>query len=82
MFALLSNNVSRNMCIRLTKYLQLEIYENLHSHLILLFLNLIRWGKKNRVGGGRFQFNEELINIRKLNYQNYMNSQIILLTWS
>ena len=31
-------------------------------------------------GGGnlRRQLNEELINIQKLNYQNYMNSQIIL----
>ena len=34
-------------------------------------------GEEEWGGGGRCQFNEELINIRKLNYQNYMNSQIV-----
>ena len=39
---------ARNNCIRLTAYLQLHIYGNLHSHLILRFW-LDRGG---RVGGG------------------------------
>ena len=47
------------------------------------FLSLFRWERKieskNRGRGrGRCQLNEELIDIQKLNYQNYMNSQIIL----
>ena len=34
--------------------------------------------KKRGRGRGRCQLNEELIDIQNLNYQNYMNSQIIL----
>ena len=57
----------------------LHIYKNLHSHLILRFLSLFRWGRKNRGRGeGRCRLNKEIINFQKLDYQNYMNSQIIL----
>ena len=34
--------------------------------------------KKRGRGRGRCQLNEELIDIQNLNYQNYVNSQIIL----
>ena len=47
-FALFTDNLSRNNCIRFTGYLQLHIYENLHSLSILRFLGLFRWGRKNR----------------------------------
>ena len=62
----------------------MDIYENLHWHLTLrLFLSLFRWERKieskNRGRGrGRCQLNEELVDIQKFSYQNYMNSQIIL----
>ena len=62
----------------------MDIYENLHWHLTLsFFLSLFRWERriesKNRGRWrGRCQLNEELIDIQKLSYQNYMNSQIIL----
>ena len=35
-------------------------------------------GRKGGGGGGGCQLNEELIDIQNLNYQNYVNSQIIL----
>ena len=57
-------------CIQLTVYLQLHIFGNL--------LEVCPDGGGRIGGGGRCQLNEELINIQKLNYQNYMNSQIIL----
>ena len=63
------DKLSHSNCIRWTAYLQLHIYENLHSHLILRFLSLFRWGRKNKGRGeGRCQLNKELINIQKFNY--------------
>ena len=49
-FALFTDNLSRNNCIRFTGYLQLHIYENLHSLSILRFLGLSGGGGK--IGGG------------------------------
>lgn len=79
-FALFTDNLSRNNCIRFTGYLQLHIYENLHSLSILRVLGLFRWGRKNRGKEvvGRYQLKEELINILKLYFQNRMSSQTIL----
>ena len=78
-FALLSNNFSRNNCVRLAAYLQLHIYEKFHLHLILRFLSLFRRETENRGRGrGWCQLNEELINIQKHNYKSYVNSKIIL----
>ena len=78
-FALLSNNFSRNNCVRLAAYLQLHIYEKFHLHLILRFLSLFRRGTENRGRGrGWCQLNKEIINIKKHNYKSYVNSKIIL----
>ena len=61
--------------IRLTAYLQLDIYDNLHSHLIYVFSKSVQVGEgEGSVGAGRCQLNEELIDIQKLNYKNYTNS--------
>ena len=75
-FALFSDKLSRNNCIRLTTNLLLNIYKN-----FTFFRSLLRWERKKEekgVGRGRCQLNEELIDIQNLNYQNYVNSQIIL----
>ena len=62
----------------------MDIYENLHWHFTLrFFLSLFRWergieSKKRGQWRGRCQLNEELVDIQKFSYQNYMNSQIIL----
>ena len=79
MFSSFFRQLPSNNCVRLTAYLQLHIYENLYSNLNYVFSSLFRWGRKNRgLGRGRGQLNEKPIDIQKLNYQNYMNSQIIL----
>ena len=78
-FPLFSDKLPSNNCVRLTAYLQLHIYENLYSNLNYVFSSLFRWGRKNRgLGRGRGQLNEKPIDIQKLNYQNYVNPQIIL----
>ena len=56
-------------CIQLTVYLQLHILGNLLEVCPdFFFLG----------GGGEGGVNEQLVNIQKLNYQNYTNSQILL----
>ena len=71
-----SDKLSRNICIRLTTNLRLDIYKN-----FTFFRSLLRWDRKKEekgAGRGRCKLNEELIDIQNLNYQNYVNSQIIL----
>ena len=49
-----SDKLSGNNFIRLTVYLQLDIYDNLYSHLIYVFSKSVQVGEEERsVGGGR-----------------------------
>ena len=41
-----SDKLSGNNCIRLTAYLQLDIYETLHSHLIYVFSKSVQVGEE------------------------------------
>ena len=54
----------------------MDIYKN-----FTFFRSLLRWERKKEekgAGEGEVSDNEELIDIQNLNYQNYVNSQIIL----
>ena len=48
-----SDKLSGNNFVKLTAHLQLDIYDNLHSHLIYVFSKSVQVGEEERsVGGG------------------------------
>ena len=73
-----SDKLSGNNFIRLTVYLQLDIYDNLHSHLIYVFSKSFQVGEEERsVGAGEVSAQRGTVDTQKLNYQNYINSRTL-----